>query len=265
MSTLGYILGGAAKGLGRTLQEKGQAQAAAAATELEERRFAARAAAKAQYELEQQNNAAKLSRESDTFRSELKRKETEAEYGLRDRNDARGTARKVNADITVDSARTKNDVALEKVKSRLNLTEAQQKSALDLSARLAAARQEVGEFKVTKDGSMVAYSKTGQALGQTKKGIFETKAEEPVGLGGGLGAARSQPAPSAPQAEAAPAARPKLSPVTQVKPLPPAAVSRLVEQAIAEAGSGVPKWRGMNRPQIEAEVKRVLREQGYKF
>lgn len=267
MSSFGYILGGALRGVGRGVVETGQQRAAAAATELEERRANARAAAKAASEIEQQNNAARLSEQQDSRRSNLKKDETKAEYELRDVNDARGTERKTKSDIIVDTARTKNDVALARVNSSLNLNEAQQKSALELNAKLTENKQEVGDYRVTKDGSLVAYSKAGRALGQTKAGIFDTKAEEPVGIGGGLprsGQSPRQSAPPAREAEA-PAPREKLSPKTPVKTLAPQDIANAVNLAVGKASRGEAPWAGMSGVEIRAKIERDARAAGYKF
>jgi hypothetical protein len=199
MAGLGYVLGGFLEGAGKGLAMQGQERAAQAAADLESRRRIALE------NLRAENNSANSRLQAD----------------LNDRNDARATARKTDATIVTDSARTENDIRLEGVRSSnqaanqqalarlqssLNLTEYEKKAALDLKSELDKEGRTAARFEVTADGRMVAYSGTGQVLRASPPGTFTPPGSKD---GGSIieqaRAAQSTPAPAPSPAPTKPA------------------------------------------------------------
>lgn len=173
MSDAGFILGGALQGIGAGIVAQGQAAAAQQAETAKERREMVLAQIQHQNKIAEDNNANQNSMKRDAAQSDLKKSEAVQSADLQDRNAGRATQRNTASQITIDKAKTQNDMALARLRSTLNINEQQAKSASDLSNQLAAAGQEVGEFKVGTDGTVVAFSKTGKVLGKMgSKGQF---------------------------------------------------------------------------------------------
>lgn len=144
---------------------------------------------KATYELDMRRQAAleQMKRESEAIRLQLSGE-------INDENAARQAARgdfydakkgvrdhgfkmteagvEIEGRVTLESVKAKNEAALAQLKHQFNMTEDQNKAALDLSNKLALNKQEVGYWDVAKDGSLIAYAKSGNRIGQTGAGIF---------------------------------------------------------------------------------------------
>lgn len=202
MSDAGFIIGGALQGIGSGIVAQGQANAAREAEAAKET-----AAMRREIALENLRNENAMKR--DAAQSGLKKDEATQGADLQDRNAARATQRNTASQITIDKAKTQNDMALAKLRSTLSINEQQAKSASDLANQLAAAGQEVGEFKVAADGTVTAFSKTGKVLGQMgAKGQFVPDHTNGSSGFGGFGST-GFPVPGA--GGAAPANRPPLS------------------------------------------------------
>lgn len=221
--SFGNILGGALQGIGAGITAIGQQQAKAREDDVLMRRQMALENLRAQNDRDLQvtktADAATAAQTAHTNRME----ESRVEYDYRDRNDARSTARNTSSKITVDKAQTANQVALKKLESSLNMSEAQQKAALDLSNDLTKAGVEVGDYKIGTDGTLYALSKTGHILGKsprpgmfTPDGVRSSNADSnPYGgtsstTTATAAATKSVPAPK-PAPLAKPAAPPKLN------------------------------------------------------
>lgn len=161
----GYVLGGLLSGIGQGMAAQAQSDAAARREVALEK-------------LRAQNSA----QEAATAHSN-KMDEMTVDADLRDRNAARQTGRDTSSKIVIDNnsfghqvtlenLKTSNDAKLAQVQSRLRMTEDKAKAAQDLVNSATLAGQEVGEVRVSENGTMFVFSKTGKVLNQSKPGTF---------------------------------------------------------------------------------------------
>lgn len=211
MGAGGFILGGALQGIGAGLVAQGQANAQAAAKAAEQDGMMRR-------EIALENlRSANRTKEAETG-SALKQNETETQARWQDWGKARDTSRSTDSTVKIEGVKTGNQIKVEQVKaandralanlqSSNRISEAQAGQAAELSADLARMGKEVGEFKVNAAGQMVAYSKTGQVLRVSQKGMFRDPEDKAEGAMPGFPGASPAPAPAAPP----PGNRPPLS------------------------------------------------------
>lgn len=207
MGGLGYIVGGALQGVGSGIVAQGQQRAAEDAATAKQRRDIALE------NLRSQNDQVNDARKAEMTHAN-RIAETEAEYKLRDLNDARSTGRKTSSQITIDTAKTKNDIVLAKVQTKLKLSADQAIKAQELFNSVTLAGQKVGETRVGADGAMVIYSETGKELTRSTPGQFipqGSKSEDDSG--GTIGAARA--ARGTPVGQAAPQPTPAPKPASK--------------------------------------------------
>lgn len=188
------IFGGALSGLGQGMALKGQSEA-------EDRRKMALEAARQQSQvtLESYQHTNKLDEIAATGEQQ---RLTQVNAGNVDvAKVAATTPITTKAQIEINNAKAANDAVLENLKSKLRMTEAQAEAATKLANEISAAGQKAAEFRVAADGSMVAYSATGQVLRKSAPGSFIP--QQPGGLGTDLFATpvpapAQQPAPQRP-------------------------------------------------------------------
>lgn len=207
MGALGYILGGALQGVGSGMVADTQRRDSAAAATAAERREIAMENLRAKRQSENNVQQGEITRQNATHTGDIQAEqarvgsgykitETNNEFVQRDKNDARQVERQTSATITIDKAKTANDIAVAKITSGLKMTEAQASAAQDLANRATLAGLEVGETEIAADGSMVIYAKTGKLIGRTSAGVFTPKATDAAeGVLARSGEAR-QPAPA---------------------------------------------------------------------
>lgn len=166
---LGHILAGAAQGIGAGMVMQGQQRAEAEASAAKET-----AAQRREIALEQlrAGNNQKLQQQQ----SDNRRAEQEQGARLDDWRDSRGTARRTTQQVTVDRARTQNEITLAEVKGRIERDTSA--AATRLKAQLD--RGEVSDSFEGADGNIHVLLKDGTTRNTGVK--FQPKASD--GLGG---------------------------------------------------------------------------------
>lgn len=187
---LGNIFAGALQGLGAGIAAKGQ-------SDLAERKAAALEALRQQnaIALEDRSNANETARMK--MQAEEQRKTQAYAAELDDWKDSRSNARSTSSQVKLEGVKAANQAALARLQSRLAISEEQAKQAKELSNYFARLGKEVGDYRVAADGSVWAFSKTGQVMNKTDAGTFNPP-NPPVDPMTGLPAAAPvrQPAPA---------------------------------------------------------------------
>lgn len=113
---------------------------------------------------------------------------------------------KTDAEIKVEGAKLENQKVLEGIKSKFRMDETQTKMAKELADSLTLAKKQIGDARVTADGALVFYSKTGERLGFTKAGGFvpPKKGDDLFDDETGPAAAPRAQAPASPEGPEAP-------------------------------------------------------------
>jgi hypothetical protein len=154
---IGMIIGGALKGYGDGMAEMARSRE-------EERRLSALE------NLRTRNDQANLQVQADLTDRNAERSDKRGDY-----YDARKTERTTSAQITVDGARTKNDMTLEQLRqkntealtrlqSSLRINEAQRESAIRMQEEAIKANTYIQDFQTDDQGNLVGITATGKVV-----------------------------------------------------------------------------------------------------
>ncbi|OHC95543.1 MAG: hypothetical protein A2792_03365 [Sphingomonadales bacterium RIFCSPHIGHO2_01_FULL_65_20] len=149
-----------------------------------------------------------------SFRSERQKEQTQQQADLQDRNasrsdsrgdfyDSRQVERRTTQQVVVDKARTANDMTLEQMRqknaealarlnSSLNITEAQQASALRINEDAVKANTYIDRFETDDQGNLVGITATGKTI---RPGV-RPMPDAPKGNSSSLLTAPTAPAPA---------------------------------------------------------------------
>ena len=214
----GLVLGGALQGIGAGIVAQGKQSAETAQQEAQGRARLAEQDAMMRREIALENLRNQNTIARDENKSKLTINEVEAGARADDWKGARQTARTTDSTITVDRAKTQNDITvkqieaanartLAKLNSSLNINEKQAEIAAETVAAASRAGFEVGDTQIRNDGALVLLAKTGKIISVSKPGLFtpEGSGDAPISFPG-----TKLPAPSS-AAQPVPANRPPLS------------------------------------------------------